>query len=97
MLILAHSTNYFFIRLNIRLEGGAAFEEASSSGSLPRLRPPCGGPRFAADMLLCSGELWVVSDIVLEYRSNLSITSCGMCVVGEGLFVLAVGNALETS
>jgi hypothetical protein len=42
---------------HIRLEGGAALEEASSSASLPRLRPPGGGARFAEDMLDCGGEL----------------------------------------
>lgn len=53
------------VKSNIRLDGGAALEEASSS-SLPRLRPPCGGPRFAADMLSCSGgELFNVSGVQL--------------------------------
>ena len=46
-------------RCNIRLDGGAPGEEgASSSASLPRLRPPVAGrPRLAADMLGRSGEL----------------------------------------
>ncbi len=45
--------------MHLRLDGGAAEEEAtSSSASLVRFRPPAAGrPRFAADMLGRSGEL----------------------------------------
>lgn len=52
------------IRPDIRLEGGAALEDTSSSASLPRLRPPEGAPRLAADMLGCNGELVEVSDML---------------------------------
>ena len=48
---------------HLRLDGGAAEDEGiSSSGSLERLRPvePI-TPRFAADILGRSGELWRVS------------------------------------
>jgi hypothetical protein len=44
-------------RPDVRLEGGAALEEASSSASLFRLRPPDGAPRLAEDMLNSGGEL----------------------------------------
>ena len=72
----------FFARPHIRLEGGAALEEASSSASLPRLRPPA---RFAEDILACGGELlngqqgcyWVFS---CEYIPHVG---CVMwCLVG---------------
>lgn len=44
-------------------------EEASSSASLPRLRPPGGAPRLAADMLSFKGggELGSVSEVVLVH------------------------------
>ena len=55
---------WLHIRPDIRLEGGAALEDTSSSASLPRLRPPEGAPRLAADMLGCNGELVDVSDVL---------------------------------
>ena len=77
--------------LNIRLEGGAALEDASSSASLPRLRPPEGAPRLAADMLGCNGELVSVSDVLLVHTHLCKghYLMWDMCVVWWGCYSAA--------
>lgn len=66
------------ISMYLRLEGGAALEEASSSASLPLFRPPGASPRLAEDMFGRSGELLVVSDVVRRLP----------CIVGDTSYVL---------
>lgn len=75
------------IRPDVRLEGGAALEEASSSASLPRLRPPDGAPRLAEFMLGCNGELVDVSEVS---SVALTILSRALPHVGCVLFGGAV-------
>jgi hypothetical protein len=57
-------------------------EEASSSASLPRLRPPV---RFEEDMLACGGELsdGQLSEVAIECGAVYN-TSCLMCDVMFG-------------
>jgi len=87
ILVSFSNTLHLQQRPDVRLEGGAAFEEASSSASLPRFRPPDRAPRLAEDMLNSGGELLYVSIMVLIHQYCFlghSITSCGMCDVFGG-------------
>ena len=75
---------------DLRLEGGTAEEESSSSsGSLERFRPlrPL-GPRFAADILGRSGELWSVSISSCEMRA---ILRSGRKELAESIHLISLG------
>ena len=64
------------VALYLRLEGGAADEDgtSSSSGSLDRLRPlRAAAPLFAADMLVRSGELKDVNSCLQTLSDTLWI------------------------